>query len=428
MARSHPVTARLTMRPVRPATARPAISGLLGATIDRVRSTAPTAVLATAIGPEARALASGLAWVMIGGPMAMKQKSSSFLFAALVLGLVAAGCGGGNNGDAGTGDFDSGPPGMDSGGVDGGQSDAGEDAGPPDSGPGCVGLVCEPFQYCDGDMCRDYPACRGDGTCDRPGDVCHARRCVPGDVDIDGDGSVASEDCDETDPGRYPGNMERCNAVDDDCDMMVDEGDPDTLCESNPGGGTCIAGSCGCPAGTYDLDRSIAGCECVAAPPIDEGLTCETAVDLGSVDDSGQMLSVTGNVMPDDREVWYRFVGLDSDDAASLCDDLHVRVQFTTNPTDTFEFMVLRGACDATPSCDSTGSELTDYSYARDFRAPDMAGMLAGECPCHAPGSPVADQSVCSDNTADYFVRVRRRVGSMLACDPFTLEFSNGVY
>ena len=158
-------------------------------------------------------------------------------------------------------------------------------------------------------------------------------------------------------------------------------------------------------------------------PPLDQGLDCASAIDLGSFNDSGMMMPISGNVMPDDRETWYRFRGEDAADTA--CDNYHVRVLFTSNPSDTFEFTVFRGACDSV-GCDDSG--FTDYEWATDFRQ-DIMGTLTGQCPCTAAAAaPMADVSACEDDSSDYFIRVRRRAGSVLACDSYTIEVSNGIY
>jgi hypothetical protein len=358
----------------------------------------------------------------------MGTRSRTWVVLSFVL-TASGGCA------SGGGDSDSGPgPGVDASRPDAGTRDAGDgdddagdagDAGPVVDGGDefCGEVVCEGFQYCDGGLCRDYPPCSGAGTCPRPLDVCHNRLCVPGHIDVDGDGSPASEDCDETNPDRFPGNPEICSPIDEDCDDVVDEGDPATLCEFYPGGGICVDSSCGCPPGTFDIDRSVPGCECVAMPPIDQALSCTSAIDLGDLADVGQMITQSGNVMPDDREVWYRFRGVDNPDAA--CDNFHVRVQFVTNPSDTFELTVFRGSCD-TVECADGG--FTDYSWATDFRA-TLAGMLTGQCPCFASGgAPTADVSICEDDGAQFFVRVRRRAGAALSCETYTIELSNGVY
>jgi len=71
----------------------------------------------------------------------------------------------------------------------------------------------------------------------------------PETVDLDGDGFVDGDDCDDSDPDVYPGADERCNEIDDDCDGEIDEdasdattfyadadgdgyGDPDTTTEA----------------------------------------------------------------------------------------------------------------------------------------------------------------------------------------------------
>lgn len=55
----------------------------------------------------------------------------------------------------------------------------------------------------------------------------------PNDIDDDGDGLSENEgDCDDTDPNNYPGNTERCDGQDNDCDNLVDDNDPDVVNQS----------------------------------------------------------------------------------------------------------------------------------------------------------------------------------------------------
>ena len=44
------------------------------------------------------------------------------------------------------------------------------------------------------------------------------------DPDLDGDGSPASEDCDDSDPAVHPGAIEICDGLDNNCNTETDEG------------------------------------------------------------------------------------------------------------------------------------------------------------------------------------------------------------
>ena len=85
-------------------------------------------------------------------------------------------------------------------------------------------------------------------------------------VDVDGDGYPACEDCIDSDPESFPGAEERCDGLDNDCDDDVDEdfGDLGDVC--NAGIGECNSdGEMACAADGL-------GTECNAVPgePVDE--------------------------------------------------------------------------------------------------------------------------------------------------------------
>ena len=59
---------------------------------------------------------------------------------------------------------------------------------------------------------------------------------APIDVDADSDGYLESEDCNDNDATAYPGAVELCDGIDNDCNGNIDNGAPDSDSD-----GTCDA-------------------------------------------------------------------------------------------------------------------------------------------------------------------------------------------
>jgi DNA-binding beta-propeller fold protein YncE len=77
--------------------------------------------------------------------------------------------------------------------------------------PGAAELCNGADDNCNEAADEGWPDLDGDGTAD----------CVDGD--IDGDGATNGVDCAPMDPSVFPGNPEKCNGKDDDCDSNIDE-------------------------------------------------------------------------------------------------------------------------------------------------------------------------------------------------------------
>ncbi len=80
--------------------------------------------------------------------------------------------------------------------------------------------------------------------------------------DWDGDGVGAEEDCDDADPGVYPGATEVCDGADQDCDAWVDEGLPVLRWYTDEDGdgyaGTAAGEGCGPPVAVQRRGRRTA--------------------------------------------------------------------------------------------------------------------------------------------------------------------------
>ena len=122
---------------------------------------------------------------------------------------------------------------------------------------------CDDDLFCNGaEICAPFLGCRtgpsldcDDGdlytidTCNEEDDLCEHTG-----LDFDGDGFPRGEDCDDTDRRVNPDAEEVCNGIDDDCDDLVDDEDPD-----GPVAATFYADTDG--DGYGDPEATFSGCE-----------------------------------------------------------------------------------------------------------------------------------------------------------------------
>ena len=163
-------------------------------------------------------------------------------------------------------------------------------------------------------------------------------------VDADGDGWAACEDCDDLDLSVHPGAHERCNSIDDDCDGLIDDGDPDV--EDRPGwfvdadgdgygAGASALRICVPPDGyssnATDCDDTNPGVH-PTAPEICDDLNTDEDCD-GLVDDEDSVVDSTtfSRFYRDDDGDGY---GDAADSGRQLCDPTTTRTVLSNNDCD----------------------------------------------------------------------------------------------
>ncbi len=283
---------------------------------------------------------------------------------------------------------------------------------------------------------NEFGVCTGVQTCSTDGwDTCDAK--VPSfevcnGEDDDCDGHLPSDELDNNGNGTIDciddctPTDEVCNSEDDDCNGAVDDGDPVDLCGTAPNGTTaCLHGECvigSCDEGWVDVDGDPTnGCECQLT--VSGGDTCDQAEVIGPlVDDDGTTETRTG-ILQDGQERWYQVQAQDNlDSGANACDTFHVRIQLTQNPSNVYKFDVIGQQCQGDAACPSS---VTDFQFYTNYT--DGTGESAmGECPCS--DTPGEGMNECSDNSTTYMIRLFREPGAALTCEPYEIEFSNGVY
>ena len=217
------------------------------------------------------------------------------------------------------------------------------------------------------------------------------------DVDADGDGSPASEDCDDDDVAAYPGNAEVCDGVDNDCNGEVDDGVGDDWAVDGDGdgyGGSETVQACDQPEGTADNaedcddadSRSYPGAEerCDGVDNDCNGEIDEDVTDTWYGDGDGDGFGNSEDVL-DDCDPPEGYVGNDID-----CDDSDGSV-WPGN---------VEVCNDIDDNCDGLIDEGLLESFYEDADG-DGYGTDATVEACELPSGYAAESDDCDDTNAD---------------------------
>ncbi len=249
----------------------------------------------------------------------------------------------------------------------------------------CVGGVvqfCNPFQGSGPEQCNGL-----DDDCDGTPDADAA-----GEVDVDGDGSLSCDDCDDGDPNNFPGNPEICDGQDNNCNGVADlpggEHDGD-------GDGSLVCADCNdsdpnnFPGNPELCDGQDNDCNGVADYP---GFEIDTDGDgsLSCADcDDGDGNNYPGNSEVCDGQDNDCDTSVDEDSVAAMCGSVPQAVE----------------ACSGAAGC-------TIQSCSSNYY--DIDGLFSTGCECHASPSPITTGSSCgsainlgtlSDNPASTYNR-----------------------
>ena len=152
------------------------------------------------------------------------------------------------------------------------------------------------------------------------------------DPDTDGDGVENGADCEPANPLAFPGALERCNGIDDDCDTGIDEGFPDTNGDGVP--------DCGLPSDAdfdgildvqdncltvpnpdqHDLDHDGTGDACDPNIDGDPALNADDCDDFDAASYPGAIESCDGHDNDCNGQTDEGFKDSDGDDQADCVD------------------------------------------------------------------------------------------------------------
>lgn len=313
--------------------------------------------------------------------------------------LVSLGCAEGGNIDGGGGE--AGSTGVGDGGA-GPSTGTNNPSGPGTTGTGCFDELCNGKD----DNC--------DGTIDNP-DLLNGLPCETGTPGACGAGTTLCQNgVPMCTPSVAPGELpEACNAIDDDCNNVVDDLDASVVCPAeNPGaqnvGTWSCTGQCAimaCASGTSDFNETLAdGCECItdnAATQCDASAT--TTVPIGG------NVALSGVVETSGQSDWLTF----QFDVPAAGQPYHPRVELTNNAGGSYAMDVLVDCAGNAAGCSTTGGANDETGIAASVWEQNYNGYTPGAGCC---SDPTPRQSV---------VRVRVNRTTPAACDVYTVTATN---
>gem|GEM_PF-1934615 len=219
-----------------------------------------------------------------------------------------------------------------------------------------------------------------------------------------------------------------------------------------------------CETGYYDMNKDPAdGCECLGDKR--GGSSCDkdlvkSVIQGDNLPDTGGCVTVTGNLVPEDAEDWWTFIGVDNADVQGAAtvggDKYRISINFLSNP-DILIFDVYKGCLgtnnlyteycsgnDCIPKKEDKKRNLEDgYNQKCDSLEFDMSKntklsqdiYTRGEEVCQLPVNNPQMENVnhCIDDTARYYIRVYRNRDSTnglplskSSCEKYVLQICNG--